>query len=185
MSSETASIEPERMATRPVATGVTWPMWVREHRVASAILAGFVATHVTSLVGYWLPSIGLPKLDWNTTNGAILVPEASAMTQFVVGGIYHTLTGIVFALLFAFVIHPLLPGANTLLNNLLKAVAFSTVLAFVSTLWMIPQIYFPDADAGFMSFNLGTDLVFAIFVWHWVYGLNLGTFYNPAPPDGD
>lgn len=159
----------------------TWPAWVAQHRVGAAILAGVLATHITSLIGYWLPSIGLPRLDWNTTNGAILVPKSSAMTQFVVGGVYHTMTGIFFALVFALLIHPLLPGAGTARNNIIRGLAFGTLLAFVSTLWMIPQVYFPSAHAGFMSFNLGWKLVLAVFVWHWVYGLHLGAFYNPEP----
>jgi len=31
---------------------------------------------------------------------------------------------------------------------------------------------------GFFSHNLGWQLLLAVFVWHWVYGLHLGLIYN-------
>src|SRR6266705_1402607 len=39
--------------------------WVGDHRVSAALLAGLVATHLATVVGYFMPGIGLPQLDWN------------------------------------------------------------------------------------------------------------------------
>jgi hypothetical protein len=36
--------------------------------------------------------------------------------------------------------------------------------------------------AGFFSANLGWKLVLAVFIWHWVYGMNVGLIYNPRAP---
>ncbi len=49
---------------------------------------------------------------------------------------------------------------------------------------MIPRVYFPAADVGFFSHNLGWQLLLAVFVWHWVYGMHLGMIYNPSDRDG-
>jgi len=48
---------------------------------------------------------------------------------------------------------------------------------------MIPRVYFPGAHVGFFSHNLGWKLILAVYLWHCVYGLNLGMIYNP--PAGD
>ena len=159
-----------------------WRLWVRDHLAASALLAGLVATQVATVVGYWLPGIGLPQLDWNRVNGAIFTPGASSSVQFVSGGVFHYIDGLVFAVVFVAGVYPWLPGPATVLGNLAKALVMGTVLALISVLFMIPRVYFPDAHAGFFSHNLGWKLVLAVFVWHWVWGLNLGLVFNPAPP---
>ena len=85
-----------------------------------------------------------------------------------------------FALLFALLFHPLVPLRNTLLGNLLKALAYGTVLAIISASWWVPAVYIPH-HAGFLSTSLGWKLTFGIFLWHWIYGYFLGTVYCPLP----
>ena len=69
--------------------------------VVAAILAGIVATHVATIIGFWLPAVGLPKLDWPSVNGGVFTPYGSAIQQFVSGSIFHYTDGVVFTVVFA------------------------------------------------------------------------------------
>src|SRR5439155_23203295 len=94
--------------------------WVSDHRVSAALLAGLVATHMATVVGYFMPGIGLPQLDWNRINGGIYTPKASPDVQFLSGGIFHYVDGIVFTVVFVVAVYPLLRWASTPLGNTLK-----------------------------------------------------------------
>src|SRR5213080_2477195 len=94
--------------------------WVSDHRVSAALLAGLVATHMATVVGYFMPGIGLPQLDWNRINGAIYTPKASPDLQFLSGGVFHYVDGIVFTLVFVVAVFPLLRWASTPLGNTIK-----------------------------------------------------------------
>lgn len=159
-----------------------WREWVARHRLLGALVAAVVATHMATIVGYFLPGIGLPKLDWNSVNGFVYAPGASPMGQFVTGGFFHYVDGFVFTILFAIAVHPLLPWRNTALGNMAKALVFGTILAIVSLAFMTPHVYAPamGAQAGFFSHEFGGEFVLAVFVWHWVYALHLGAVFNPA-----
>jgi len=157
--------------------------WVSDYRVSAALLAGLIATHLATVVGYFMPGIGLPQLDWNRINGAIYTPKASPDVQFLSGGVFHYLDGIVFTVVFVVAVYPLLRWRSTALGNTLKGLFFGTILATISVVFMIPRVYFPDAHVGFFSHNLGWKLILAVYVWHWVYGLNLGMIYNPPARD--
>src|SRR5947199_350439 len=62
----TALVEDERSEGSDAALALAgWRDWVTAHRLGAAFLAALVATHVATIIGYWLPSIGLPRLDWN------------------------------------------------------------------------------------------------------------------------
>src|SRR5947209_4058647 len=174
----------DRDARRAAGRGVErYRTWVRDHRVSAALLAAVVATHVATVIGYWMPGIGLPQLDWNRINGTIYTPKASPDVQFLSGGVFHYVDGIVFTIVFVVAIYPLLRWRSTALGNTLKGLFFGTILATISCAFMIPRVYFPDAHVGFFSHNLGWKLILAVYVWHWVYGLNLGMIYNPSPRD--
>jgi hypothetical protein len=158
--------------------------WVRDHRVSAALLAALVATHMATVIGYWMPGIGLPQLDWNRINGTIYTPKASPDVQFLSGGVFHYVDGIVFTIVFVVAIYPLLRWRSTAFGNTLKGLFFGTTLATISCAFMIPRVYFSAADVGFFSHNLGWKLILAVYVWHWVYGLHLGMIYNPSHSDG-
>jgi hypothetical protein len=167
------------------ASSNSWRVWVRDHTAAAAIVAGLVATQMATVVGYWLPGVGLPQLDWNRVNGAIFTPTASPNVQFISGGVFHYLDGIVFSVIFAVGVYPLLRWGTTVLGNLAKALTFGTVLALISVLFMIPRVYFPAAHPGFFRIHLGWKLILGVFVWHWIYGLHLGLIFNPARERGE
>ena len=154
--------------------------WVTEHRISAALLAAVVATHIATIIGYWMPGVGLPQLDWNRINGSVYTPNLSPDLQFLSGGVFHYLDGIVFSVVFVVAVHPLLRWRSTTFGNVLKGLLFGSILATISCAFMIPRVYFPAADVGFFSHNLGWQLLLAVFIWHWVYGLHLGMIYNPS-----
>src|SRR5882762_5309157 len=116
--------------------------WVTDHRISAALLAAVVATHMATVIGYWMPGIGLPQLDWNRINGSIYTPNASPDLQSLSGGVFHYVDGIVFTLVFVVAVFPLLRWRSTPFGNALKGLFFGTILATVSCVFMIPRVYF-------------------------------------------
>src|SRR5260370_18300587 len=106
--------------------------WVADHRVSAALLAAVVATHMATGIGYWMPGIGLPQLDWNRINGSIYTPNASPDLQFLSGGVFHYLDGIVFTVVFVVAVHPLLRWLSTAFGTALTDILFGTILATLS-----------------------------------------------------
>ena len=173
-----------------IAALSSWRAGVSRQRIAYGLLAAFVATHMATVSGYWYKIIGIPTLGWPQFNGILLLvhpcgPDgcgASATQQFWAGSVYHFLTGICFGLIYVFLIHPLLPLRSTFFGNIGKGLIWGAVLATLSALLWVPR-NFPEFDPGFFTNNLGWKTVLGIFVWHAVYGLNLGALYNPLPDD--
>ncbi|WP_157371639.1 hypothetical protein [Angustibacter sp. Root456] len=167
---------------RERATAVAaWRAWATRHRVWSALIAGLVAVHIGTIVGFWLGDFGLSRMDWPTANGLVYVPKASPVVQFVIGGMAHYVDGVLFALVYAIALAPFLPFRSTATGNLLKGLVFGTVLAVVALLIMTPLVYAParGSEAGFFSSNFGWSYIISVFIFHWVYGLHLGLIYNP------
>lgn len=162
-----------------------WRQWATRHRLSAALLAGIVSVHVGSVIGFWLGGFGLTRLDWNTANGLVYLPDAAPLPQFLFGNLYHYLDGAFFAVIYAVALAPLLPIRSTILGNLFKALLFGTGLAIVALLILTPLIYAPasGAEAGFFSLNFGWSYVLSVFIFHWVYGLHLGLIYNPLDDD--
>jgi hypothetical protein len=166
---------------------------VSDSRLVTALVAGFVATHIATVTGYWFHGINLPDLGWPNFNGLLLLgTDASPVSQFVSGAVFHGLTGISFALFYAFIFHPLLPIKNSRGGNLLKALIFAGILATLSAIWWVPQLFNQvfQTDLGWFSQNLGTLLgtdawkpIVGIYLWHVIYGVNLGLIYNPLPSE--
>jgi hypothetical protein len=172
-----------------------WRSYVTRHRLVAAIVGGLVATHVTTNLGMWYHGLGLPDLNFNILNGYLVMGNAAnafgtegfqdpvALTLFGAG--VHYAQGIVFALIFAFGIHPLIPIANSVPGNIAKAVIWGLILGTLSELWWInlfPNLGGPGVNAGLFFSNFGPNqisYVVAVYLWHIVYGINLGLFYNP------
>ncbi|MFD2082848.1 hypothetical protein SAMN05421678_11860 [Actinopolymorpha cephalotaxi] len=158
--------------------GVHWPQYVNNHRLVGGLVAGFAALHIADMIGYWLPGVGLPKLDFAFFNGSLLMPKVPGAPQWFEGHIFHTLNGLVFALGYALLIFPLMGKTLTTARNVARGVAMGMTLATLSCLWWIPT-QFPALHAGFMSHNLGWNLVLAVYVWHLAWSLAIGFFFNP------
>jgi hypothetical protein len=180
---------------------------ISNNQLVAALIAGFLATHLATITGFWYEMIDLPATDWNRFNGTYLVgfgnptaiafgvPSASDFEVFLSGWTFHMFTGLAFTTLFAFNIRPLLPLPYDKRNNLLAALGFSLFLAVLSFTVLVPLLDPYNADPGWFSLDLrladtnagegvlhpGWKTPVAIILWHIVYGLHLGAFYNPAP----
>ena len=157
----------------------TWRAWVSQHWLASSLIAGVVATHLATVFGIWFHGIGLPDLNWPQANGFVIFPDGSTVVQYVSGGVLHYIDGLIFAMLFALMVHPRLPLSDTYEGNIAKAIAYSMVLATISAGFLVPYVYFPRSGAGLFSTGFGWKLVFAIYLWHLIWGFFLGLLYNP------
>jgi hypothetical protein len=183
MSTVNTAARPRRSLVTRIPTDDSlprWRAWVAAHPVGSSLLAGAVATQFATVFGIWFRGFGLPTLNWPVVNGQLIIPSASSGVQYFAGELSHFADGVFFALLFALLFHPLVPLRNTLLGNLIKAIAYGTILAIISASWWVPAVYVPH-HAGFLSTSLGWKLTFGIFLWHWIYGYFLGTVYCPLP----
>jgi hypothetical protein len=170
-----------------------WRTYVTQHRLIVAIVGGLVATHVTTNTGMWYHGLGLPDLNFNLLNGFLVfgnagmdpkgVSDPVMLTLF--GGIAHYAMGVAFSLVYAFGIAPLLPISSTMGGNFAKALIWGLILATLSCVWWInlfPNLAGPGVSAGIFMSNLGADQlkwVFAVYLWHIVYGFHLGAFYQP------
>jgi hypothetical protein len=183
-----------RAMMRSIDRPTPWRAVVTTHPVAGALIAGFVATHIATVTGYWYHGIGLVDLGWPDFNGNLLLGvKASALSRFWAGATFHFATGMCFSLIFAFVIHPMLPIKNSTGGNILKGILFGMVLATISAIWWVPQLFNSvfGADLGWFSQNVGPlfykqagwTVPFGIYLWHFVYGFNLGALYNPLPAE--
>ena len=183
------SVRSETRPPRDVAhlgglnAGHSWRVWMTRRPIAGAVLAGLVAGQITTVFGIWFHGIGLPDLDWPIANGAVVDPKASIAVQFSIGEFIHGIDCIVFALIFALFIFPLLGKVVTPAANMAKAIFFGLVLATLSAGFLVPYVYFPHAGAGVFGSGYGWKLVFAIYLWHFIFGVNLGMMYNPLPLD--
>jgi small-conductance mechanosensitive channel len=170
-----------------------WRDYVTRHRLIVAIVAGLVATHVTTNLGMWYHGLGLPDLNFDYLNGLLVfgnsgmdpkgMSDPVILTAFGAG--VHYAQGVCFALIYVFGIHPLLPIANTFLGNFAKAIIWGLILATISAVWWInlfPNLAGPGKSAGIFMTNLGSDWwkwLIAVYLWHIVYGFTLGSFYQP------
>jgi hypothetical protein len=162
---------------------IHWRVWITKHPVGGAAIAGLIATWFATIIGFWLKGIGLPQLNWPIANGLVVLPKSSAAVQFSAGEFIHGIDGVVFVVFFAIFVFPLLGHSRSPAANMVRALAFALVLACVSAGFLVPYVYYPHAGAGIWSSGFGWKTVFAIYLWHVAFGVNLGLFYNPLPDD--
>jgi len=171
---------------------------ISNNQLTAGLVAGFIATHVATITGFWYEIIHLPAVDWNRFNGTYLVGGAEGTSDFevfIMGWLFHLFTGLALSLAFVFLIRPLLPATwfpYTLWGNLGAAAAWGVLLALISMFIITPYLDPYNAHPGFMSLDLrlpdnegnlrpGWQTPLVILIWHVVYGIQLGSFYSPSP----
>jgi hypothetical protein len=162
---------------------VHWRVWLTKHPIAGAALVGTMATWVATIFGFWLGGIGLPQLNWPIANGSVVLPKSSAAVQFSAGEFIHGIDGVVFTMIFVVFIYPLLGKSRTPGANMARGIFFGMVLATLSAGFLVPYVYYPHLGAGIFGSGFGWKVVFAIYLWHFVFGVNLGMLYNPLKAD--
>jgi Mn2+/Fe2+ NRAMP family transporter len=164
-----------------LSAGKRLRVWVSLHPLGGAVLAGIVAGQLATVWGSWFSGVGLPNLDWPLANGFVIYPTGSVIQQWVIGLWIHEIDCVVFAIIFAFFIFPVMGKVVSSIMNMSKAIIFSFVLATISAGFLVPYVYYPAYHMGVFGENWKT--IFAIYLWHLIYGANLGAFYNPLPAD--
>ena len=111
--------------------------------------------------------------------------------MFITGWLFHLFTGLVLTAAFVFLVRPKLPLPYDMKNNLIAGVGWGLLLAVISFTILTPLLDPYNANPGWFSLDLklpdtnggglhpGWKTPVAIVVWHLVYGLHLGSFYNP------
>lgn len=158
-----------------------WRAWATRHRVLAAMLGGFVAVHVSTLIGFWMGGFGLTRLDYNTANGLVFLPDGTHLQQFLVGGLSHYADGVIFAVLFALALSPHIPLPATRLGNIGKSLGFGAVLALLALFVTAPFVFGPARGVHdpLIAVHAGWNYVLSVFLFHWIYGLHIGMIYNP------
>jgi len=165
----------------------------------SAVIAAFVATHVATMAGLWFGGVRLPQFNFNMLNGwLVLGLTADPVQTFVIGGILHYTSGIIWGVVFALIVHPALGrfikplAALTPTNNYIKGVLWGLVLWVISSAFWMPLLIGPlFAPIGvgvgpfLTSFGpYGVQALFTNLLWHSIYGINLGLLFSPTPAGG-
>lgn len=145
--------------------------------LGQAILAGFLATLIATWWGFIETGVGLPRLDLLTAAGSKVAPEgASPAFVYNWGAILHYLDGVTFAILYDRFFYSRLPGPD-----IFRGVIYG-ILVWVGA----GLVYLPLVGAGLFGAHQGGPFLWAILIWHLVWGVALGVFYvsprQPAPP---
>jgi hypothetical protein len=150
-----------------------------------------IGVHIASVLGFWFGGwfgdFHLVRLDYNTGNGAVELPNATPTVQFLVGGLSHYLDGVFFAVIFAIAVSPILPIRATFLGNVVKALIFGTVLGLLALFVTAPYIFGPlrGVHDPWVAFHAGWEYVASVLLFHWIYGVHLGLIYNPIEDNAD
>lgn len=141
---------------------------VSNNQLAAGLIAGFIATHVATITGFWYEIFNFPAMDWSRWNGTYLVGFsnpgnvgfetglANDFETFITGYTLHTFTGLALSLAFVFLIHPKLPSlvGNVQLDNIVKACIWGLVLAVISFTIIVPLLDVYNNDPGWFSLDL-------------------------------
>lgn len=134
-----------------------------------AILAGFAATLVMTLLMYAGPMMGMPKMDIAAMLGKMVtttMPEPGSGAWWM-GMLVHFVNGtIIFPLIYAFALYAVLPGQPWVRGTIWGLV-----------LWVAAQaVVMPVMGMGFFSANAPEPLIGVIgsFIGHFIYGAILG-----------
>ncbi len=144
----------------------------------SGVIAGLVATHIATIFGLWFYGARLPKFDFPSLNGYIYVGLPFGFTHpdvaFVVGGVFHYVDGILFGLIFALVVSPMM-------GRIIKPLAAMTPTAnYIKGL-----IWGWTVGTFLTSFGpYGVQALLANLLWHTIWGANLGLIFSPRPASG-
>ena len=138
--------------------------------VSRALLAGFVATLVMTMMMYAAPLMGMPKMDIAAMLGSLLnggQMPAPMSGPWWMGMVLHFINGVVlFPLIYAYLLYGVLPGSNWV-----KGMLWGVILWFVAQVMVMPLmgmgVFSSGAPQPVMS-------VLGSLMGHLVYGALLG-----------
>ena len=128
--------------------------------------AGFLATYVHMLFALWAPQYGLPRLDFpKMLNDLSFSASFKDEPPYWLGLIALHLNGILFALLYATIVGPVLPGAG-----FIRGLIYGGILFFGSQCLFVPIFI----RGGFFGLKHSSRGWMTAIVVHAVYGIILG-----------
>ncbi len=134
--------------------------------VRALALAGLAASWVAMSVGYWLPGLGLPRMDVAMWNGNLLVPDTTSVgLAWTVGAIQGLGFGALLGIVYGRVARPRLPGPAAL-----RGIIWGSALAVVFGMVLMPLLY----GAGIFGVRWSSAMPVTVAVWHLAYGATLG-----------
>lgn len=137
--------------------------------VSKALWAGFVATVVMTIMMYAAPMMGMPKMDVAAMLGSMFtgaMPQSWSGAWWT-GMIIHFIDGtIIFALIYAYLLYPILAGSPWLRGTEWGLILFLLAQAIVMPI-MGMGFFSANAPRPFMS-------VMGSLIGHIVYGAILG-----------
>jgi len=146
---------------------------MERRNVRQAILGGFIATLVMTMIMYVAPLMGMPKMDVAAMLGGMLgqtMPEPMS-GRWLVGMILHFVNGsVIFPLVFAFLLYARVPGA-----------AWGKGIIWGLILWLLSQaVVMPMMGAGFFSSHAPQPMMTVVgsLLGHIIYGAILGGIYG-------
>jgi hypothetical protein len=142
---------------------------------SKAILAGFIATLIMTIMAYAAPMMGMPKMDFAAMLGSVVnggQAPAPMSGMWWLGMIWHFIDGaIIFALIYAYLLYPVLSGSPWV-----RGMIWGVVLWFLSQAIVMPML-----GQGFFSINIpdGMKVVAGSLIGHIIYGAILGAIAVP------
>jgi uncharacterized membrane protein YagU involved in acid resistance len=137
--------------------------------LGKAILGGFIATLVMTMMMYAAPMVGMPKMDTAAMLGSMMSQRMPAPMSgpWLAGMVMHFLNGaIIFPLIYALLLTRILPGAQWL-----KGLIWGLILFLLAQMMVMPMmgmgIFSANAPKAMMS-------VMGSLMGHVIYGVILG-----------
>ncbi|GBC76887.1 hypothetical protein HRbin08_00355 [bacterium HR08] len=145
-------------------------------KVEKAILGGFIATLVMTMIMYLAPMMGMPKMDVAAMLGGMMsqtMPEPMS-GLWLLGMMLHFVNGsVIFPLIFAFLLYSRLPGAPWR-----RGLIWGLILWFLSQAMVMPMM-----GAGFFSSHAPQPVMTVVgsLMGHIIYGAILAQMYGREP----
>lgn len=141
--------------------------------VGRALLGGFIATVVMTMIMYVAPMMGMPKMDIAAMLGSMMSQQMPAPMSggWLIGMMIHFVDGtIIFPLIYAYLLYRFLPGSPWL-----KGLMWGLIL------WLLAQVMvMPMMGMGVFSANAPERMkaVMGSLIGHIIYGAILGGIAN-------
>ncbi|GBD39161.1 hypothetical protein HRbin37_01428 [bacterium HR37] len=135
-----------------------------------SVLAGFIATYVMTMTGFWQAGLGLPKIDV----GAMLA--ANMGHTYAWGQLAHFINGIILALIYAKWLYKVLPG-----HRVVKGIIYGIITTIAAGLVVVPLA--SPAGVFFTRTPNPAIMIIGSLVIHLAYGFTLGVIYCPFNKD--
>ena len=138
--------------------------------IASAVIAGLIATAVMTAIMYAAPYVGLPKMDIMGMLGTMFMEPGT--TALILGAIIHFMMGAIFAIIYAFFWTNVL-GDPTWLWGIIFGLVHGIIVVFT-----MPMIQGMHPRAEQLEMEMGGMAIVGMLMGHAIFGLVVALVYN-------